>query len=156
MEKIISGPTIKIKNQKSKIMSSSIERLCAERKIKLTENRRIVARVIEQSQDHPDVEEVYSRASKINPNIGIATVYRAVKMFEECGLIAKHDFGGGRARYEKLEGDDHHDHLIDITTDEVIEFFDEGLEKMKEKLAREKGYELVGHKLELYCRPIKK
>ncbi len=137
-------------------MSSSIERLCAERKIKLTENRRIVARVIEQSQDHPDVEEVYSRASKINPNIGIATVYRAVKMFEECGLIAKHDFGGGRARYEKLEGDDHHDHLIDITTDEVIEFFDEGLEKMKEKLAREKGYELVGHKLELYCRPIKK
>lgn len=137
-------------------MSSSIERLCAERKIKLTENRRIVARVIEQSQDHPDVEEVYSRASKINANIGIATVYRAVKMFEECGLIAKHDFGGGRARYEKLEGDDHHDHLIDITTDEVIEFFDEGLEKMKEKLAREKGYELVGHKLELYCRPIKK
>ena len=137
-------------------MSSSIERLCAERKIKLTENRRIVARVIEESQDHPDVEEVYSRASKINANIGIATVYRAVKMFEECGLIAKHDFGGGRARYEKLEGDDHHDHLIDITTDEVIEFFDEGLEKMKEKLAREKGYELVGHKLELYCRPIKK
>jgi len=137
-------------------MSSSIERLCAERKIKLTENRRVVARVIEQSQDHPDVEELYARASKINPNIGIATVYRAVKMFEECGLIAKHDFGGGRARYEKLEGDDHHDHLIDITTDEVIEFFDEGLEKMKEKLAREKGYELVGHKLELYCRPLKK
>lgn len=137
-------------------MSSSIERLCAERKIKLTENRRVVARVIEQSQDHPDVEELYARASKINPSIGIATVYRAVKMFEECGLIAKHDFGGGRARYEKLEGDDHHDHLIDITTDEVIEFFDEGLEKMKEKLAREKGYELVGHKLELYCRPLKK
>lgn len=137
-------------------MSSSIERLCAERKIKLTENRRVVARVIEQSQDHPDVEELYSRASKINPNIGIATVYRAVKMFEECGLIAKHDFGGGRARYEKLEGDDHHDHLIDITTDEVIEFFDEELEKMKEKLAHKKGYELVGHKLELYCRPLKK
>lgn len=137
-------------------MSSSIERLCAERKIKLTENRRVVARVIEQSQDHPDVEELYSRASKINPNIGIATVYRAVKMFEECGLIAKHDFGGGRARYEKLESEDHHDHLIDITTDEVIEFFDEELEKMKEKLARKKGYELVGHKLELYCRPLKK
>jgi Fur family ferric uptake transcriptional regulator len=137
-------------------MSSSIERLCAERKIKLTENRRVVARVIEQSQDHPDVEELYARASKINPSIGIATVYRAVKMFEECGLIAKHDFGGGRARYEKLEGDDHHDHLIDITTDEVIEFFDEELEKMKEKLARKKGYELVGHKLELYCRPLKK
>lgn len=137
-------------------MSSSIERLCAERRIKLTENRRIIARVIEESNDHPDVEEVYDRASKINSNIGIATVYRAVKMFEECGLIAKHDFGGGRARYEKLEGDEHHDHLIDITTHEVIEFFDESLEKMKEKLAFEKGYELVGHKLELYCRPLKK
>jgi Fur family ferric uptake transcriptional regulator len=137
-------------------MPSSIERLCAERKIKLTENRRIIAQIIEQSNDHPDVEEVYRRASKINSNIGIATVYRAVKMFEECGLIAKHDFGGGRARYEKLEGDDHHDHLIDITTDEVFEFFDEELEKMKEKLARKKGYELVGHKLELYCRPLKK
>lgn len=137
-------------------MSSSIERLCAERKIKLTENRRIIARVIEQSHDHPDVEEVYRRASKVNQNIGIATVYRAVKMFEEFGLIAKHDFGGGRARYESLEGDEHHDHLIDITTDEVHEFFSEELEKMKEKLALEKGYELVGHKLELYCRPLKK
>lgn len=137
-------------------MPSSIEKLCAERKIKLTENRRIIARVIEESHDHPDVEEVYRRASKINPGIGIATVYRAVKMFEEFGLIAKHDFGGGRARYERLEGDDHHDHLIDITTDEVHEFFSEELEKMKEKLALEKGYELVGHKLELYCRPLKK
>jgi Fur family ferric uptake transcriptional regulator len=137
-------------------MHSSIEALCAERKIKLTENRRIIARVIEQSRDHPDVEEVYRRASKVNPNIGIATVYRAVKMFEEFGLIAKHDFGSGRARYEKLEGDEHHDHLIDITNDEVHEFFDEELEKIKEKLAREKGYELVGHKLELYCRPLKK
>jgi len=137
-------------------MLSSIEKLCAERKIKLTENRRILARVIEQSNDHPDVEEVYRRASKINPNIGIATVYRAVKMFEEFGLIAKHDFGGGRARYERLESEEHHDHLIDITTDEVHEFFSEELENMKERLAHEKGYELVGHKLELYCRPLKR
>lgn len=137
-------------------MTSSIEKLCAERKIKLTENRRIIARVIEQSHDHPDVEEVCRRAAKVNPSIGIATVYRTVKMFEEFGLVAKHDFGGGRARYERLEGDEHHDHLIDITTDEVHEFFNEELETMKKKLAHEKGYELVGHKLELYCRPLKK
>jgi Fur family ferric uptake transcriptional regulator len=138
-------------------MSSAIERLCEEKSIKLTENRRIIARVISDSHDHPDVDEVYRRASKINPKIGIATVYRAVKMFEEFGVIAKHDFGGkGRARYEKLEGEeDHHDHLVDITTDEVIEFFDEELEKLKNKIARDKGYELVGHRLELYCRPIK-
>ncbi len=138
-------------------MISQIEKLCIEHKIKLTENRRIVALVISESTDHPDVEEVYHRASKINPNIGIATVYRAVKMFEESGVIAKHDFGGkGRARYEKLEEEDHHDHLIDITTDEVHEFFNEELEKLKDKIAHDFGFELVGHKLELYCRPLKK
>ncbi len=139
-------------------MLSEIEKLCQEKNIKLTENRRIVARVISESNDHPDVEEVYARASKISSKIGIATVYRAVKMFEETGVIAKHDFGGkGRARYEKLEGDhDHHDHLIDVSTDEVHEFFDEELEKLKDKIAREKGFELVGHRLELYCRPLKK
>lgn len=138
-------------------MPSQIERLCEERKIKLTENRRIVARVISESADHPDVEEVLRRASKISPKIGIATVYRAVKMFEELGVIAKHDFGGkGRARYEKLEGEEHHDHLVDITNDEVIEFFNEELEKLKTKVAHEMGYELVGHKLELYCRPLVK
>lgn len=139
-------------------MPSLIEKLCEEKNIKLTENRRVIARVISESSDHPDVDEVFRRASKINPKIGIATVYRAVKMFEEIGVIAKHDFGSkGRARYEKLEGEeDHHDHLIDITTDEVFEFFSEELEKLKEKIARDKGYELVGHKLELYCRPLKK
>lgn len=138
-------------------MTSKIEKLCEEKKIKLTENRRIVARVISESIDHPDVEEVYARASKINNKIGIATVYRAVKMFEELGVIAKHDFGGkGRARYEKIEETDHHDHLVDITTDEVHEFFDEELEVLKEKVAKKMGFELVGHRLELYCRPIKK
>ena len=138
-------------------MTSKIEKLCEEKKIKLTENRRIVARVISESVDHPDVEEVYARASKINNKIGIATVYRAVKMFEELGVIAKHDFGGkGRARYEKIEETDHHDHLVDITTDEVHEFFDEELEVLKEKVAKKMGFELVGHRLELYCRPIKK
>lgn len=139
-------------------MISEIEKLCQDKGIKLTENRRIVARVISNSNDHPDVEEVYSRASKVNAKIGIATVYRAVKMFEELGVIAKHDFGGkGRARYEKLEGEEqHHDHLIDITTDQVHEFFSNELEKLKEKIARDHGFELVGHRLELYCRPLKK
>ncbi len=138
-------------------MTSQIEKLCEEKKIKLTENRRIIARVISDSKDHPDVEEVYSRASKINPKIGIATVYRAVKMFEELSVIAKHDFGGkGRARYEKIEEEEHHDHLVDITTDEVHEFFSDELEKLKERIAREKGFELVGHRLELYCKPLKK
>ncbi|MBM5782067.1 MAG: transcriptional repressor [Pelagibacterales bacterium] len=138
-------------------MTSQIEKLCEEKRIKLTENRRIIARVISESIDHPDVEEVYARASKINNKIGIATVYRAVKMFEELGVIAKHDFGGkGRARYEKIEETEHHDHLVDITTDEVHEFFDEELEKLKTKIAQEKGFELIGHRLELYCRPIKK
>ena len=138
-------------------MPSPIEKLCEEKNIRLTENRRIVARVISDSHDHPDVEEVYRRASKINPKIGIATVYRAVKMFDELGVIAKHDFGGkGRARYEKLESDEHHDHLIDIITNEVHEFFSEELENLKEKIARDHGFELIGHKLELYCRPVRK
>ena len=122
----------------------------------MTKNRKIIARVISDSADHPDVEEVFKRAAKINPSIGIATVYRAVKLFEELGVISRHDFGGkGRARYEKLEGDDHHDHLVDISTDEVHEFFSEELEKLQEKIARERGFEIVGHRMELYCRPLK-
>ena len=137
-------------------MSSIIEKLCEERKIRLTENRRIVARVVSQSDDHPDVEEVYRRALKINPRIGVATVYRALNMFEELGLIARHDFlGRGKSRYEKLESEEHHDHLVDISTDEVHEFYNEELEKLKEKIARDHGFDLVGHRLELYCRPLK-
>ena len=138
-------------------MLSPIERLCEEKKIKLTENRKIIARVISDSTDHPDVDDVYSRSSKINPKIGIATVYRAVRMFEECGVIAKHDFGGkGKARYEVLEEHDHHDHLVNVESGEVHEFFSEELEKLKEKVALEMGFELVDHKLELYGRPVKK
>ena len=138
-------------------MTSQIEKLCEERKIRLTENRRIVARVVSQSDDHPDVEEVYRRALKINSRIGIATVYRALNMFEEVGLIARHDFlSRRRSRYEKLDSDDHHDHLVDISNNEVHEFYHEELEKLKEKIARDHGFELVGHRLELYCRPIKK
>lgn len=137
-------------------MQSTIEKLCEERKIRLTENRRIVARVVAQSDDHPDVEEVYRRALKINPRIGVATVYRALNMFEELGLIARHDFlGRGKSRYEKLESEEHHDHLVDISTNEVHEFYNEELEKLKEKIARDHGFDLVGHRLELYCRPLK-
>lgn len=136
-------------------MISQIEKLCAEKNIKLTENRKIIAKVISKSQDHPDVEEVYHRASKINSKIGIATVYRTVKMFEEAGVIAKHDFlNKGRARYEALENEDHHDHIVNIVDDQVIEFYNEEIEKLKEKIAHEHGFELVGHKLELYCRPL--
>jgi len=138
-------------------MISQIEKLCLEKNIKLTENRKIIAKVISKSADHPDVEEVYRRAQKINNNIGIATVYRTVKMFEEAGVITKHDFlNKGRARYEALENEDQHDHIVDITNDVVIEFFNEEIEKLKEKIAKQHGFELVGHKLELYCRPIAK
>jgi Fur family ferric uptake transcriptional regulator len=137
-----------------------IERLCEEKRIKLTENRRIVARIISESKDHPDVEELYSRAAQIKPNIGIATVYRAVKMFEEEGIIAKHEFsrdtGGSKnkARYEEIS-EDHHDHLIDISSGKVVEFFNEEIEKLKEDIAKNLGYQLVDHKLELYAIPLK-
>ena len=137
-------------------MSSPIEKLCDDKNIKLTENRKIIARVISNSTDHPDVDELYQRAIKINSKIGIATVYRAVRMFEEFGVIAKHDFGGkGKARYEVLEGDDHHDHLVNIETEEVVEFFSQELEDLKNKVAKDLGFDLVDHKLELYGRPIK-
>jgi Fur family ferric uptake transcriptional regulator len=138
-------------------MTSHIERLCKEKNISLTDNRKVIAKVISESEDHPDVEEVFRRASKVNPSIGIATVYRAVKMFEEAGVVERHDFGGkGKARYEVSTEDDHHDHLVDISTDEVHEFFSQELEDLQEKIARDMGYEIVGHKFELYCKPIKK
>jgi Fur family ferric uptake transcriptional regulator len=137
-------------------MPSRIEKLCEDKKVKLTENRRIIARVISNSNNHPDIEEVYKEASKVNSKIGIATVYRAVKMFEEEGVIQKHDFGEGKARYEEINEEDHHDHLIDINSGEVVEFFDENLEKLKDKIAKDLGYKLVDHRLELYAVPIKK
>ena len=116
-------------------MISRIEKLCKEKNINLTENRRIIARVISSSKNHPDIEEVYAKSAKINPKIGIATVYRCVKMFEEEGVILKHDFGKGKARYEETNEDDHHDHLIDINSGKVVEFFDENLEKLKDRIA---------------------
>lgn len=130
-----------------------IEKLCADRGMRMTEQRRVIARVLSNATDHPDVEELYRRASAIDPHISIATVYRTVRLFEEAGVVEKHDFGDGRSRYEEA-GDDHHDHLIDTKTGEVIEFFDAEIERLKNEIARKLGYELVGHKLELYGHAI--
>jgi len=126
-----------------------IEKLCVERGMRMTDQRRVVARVLSQSQDHPDVEELYRRAAAVDPHISIATVYRTVRLFEEAGVVEKHDFGDGRSRYEELT-DDHHDHLIDTRTGKVIEFYDEEIEKLKAAIAERLGYRLIGHKLELY------
>ena len=130
-------------------MSESIEQKCIAKGVKLTEQRRIIAKVMSEATDHPDVDELYNRVSKIDTKISIATVYRTVKLFEESGIVAKHDFKGGKARYEELS-ESHHDHLIDIKTGEIIEFVDEEIEKLQKKVAEKYGYELVDHKLELY------
>ena len=121
----------------------------------MTEQRRIVAQVLEDSQDHPDVEELYARALKLDPRISIATVYRSVKLFEESGILEKLEFGDGRARYEDAERD-HHDHLIDMNSGEVMEFIDPDIEALQEKIAERLGYRLKGHRLELYGVPIKR
>ena len=121
----------------------------------MTDQRRIVAQVLVDSQDHPDVEELYARALKLDPRISIATVYRSVKLFEESGILEKLEFGDGRARYEDAERD-HHDHLIDMNSGEVIEFIDPDIEALQEKIAERLGYHLKGHRLELYGVPIKR
>ncbi len=134
-------------------MSETIEEKCLSKGVKLTEQRRIIAKVISESKeaygesDHPDVDELYNRVSKIDPKISIATVYRTVKLFEEAGILIKHDFKAGKARYEI---NDDHNHLIDIKSGEIIEFVDEEIEKLQKKIAEKYGYTLVDHKLELY------
>ena len=130
-------------------MSENIEQKCLAKGVKLTEQRKTIAKIMSDSQDHPDVDELYRRASKIDSKISIATVYRTVKLFEEAGIVAKHDFKGGKARYEELS-EGHHDHLIDIKTGEIIEFVDDEIEKLQQKVAEKYGYKLVDHKLELY------
>ena len=130
-------------------MSETIEQKCLSKGVKLTEQRKIIAKIMSDSQDHPDVDGLYNRASKIDSKISIATVYRTVKLFEEAGIIAKHDFKGGKARYEELN-EGHHDHLVDIKTGEIIEFVDDEIEKLQQKVAEKYGYKLVDHKLELY------
>ena len=135
--------------------ADTIEQKCLAKGVKLTEQRKIIAKVISESKseygesDHPDVDELYSRVSKIDPKISIATVYRTVKLFEEAGILTKHDFKGGKARYEAMI-ESHHDHLIDIKTGEIIEFVDDEIEKLQKKVAEKYGYKLVDHKLELY------
>ena len=130
-------------------MSETIEQKCIAKGVKLTEQRKIIAKVMSDSNDHPDVDELYTRVSKIDSKISIATVYRTVKLFEESGIVAKHDFKGGKARYEELS-ESHLDHLIDVKTGEIIEFVDDEIEKLQKKVAEKYGYELVDHKLELY------
>ena len=130
-------------------MSETIEQKCIAKGVKLTDQRKIIAIIMSDSQDHPDVDELYIRASAIDKKISIATVYRTVKLFEESGILAKHDFKGGKARYEELS-ESHHDHLIDVKTGEIIEFVDEEIEKLQKKVADKYGYKLVDHKLELY------
>ena len=130
-------------------MSDSIEKKCELKGVKLTEQRKIIAKVMSESNDHPKVDELYNRVSKVDSKISIATVYRTVKLFEESGILAKHEFKGDKARYEELN-EGHHDHLIDIKSGEIIEFVDEEIEKLQKKVAEKYGYELVDHKLELY------
>ncbi len=130
-------------------MPHRIEELCIDKGLKMTEQRRVIAQVLSESVDHPDVEQLYQRATKIDPRISIATVYRTVKLFEEAQILERHDFGDGRSRYEEAT-DEHHDHLIDVNTGEVIEFVNESIERLQEEVARSFGYRLVGHKLELY------
>lgn len=130
-----------------------IEKLCAEKNLRMTDQRRVVARVLSQADDHPDVEELYRRAARLDANISIATVYRTVRLFEESGIIARLDFRDGRSRYEGAT-DDHHDHLIDTRSGKVIEFVDEEIERLQEAIARRLGYRLVGHRLELYGAPL--
>jgi Fur family ferric uptake transcriptional regulator len=131
-------------------MPDRLEKLCLDKGLKMTDQRRVIARVLSEAEDHPDVEQVYMRATRIDPRISIATVYRTVKLFEEANILNRHDFGDGRARYEEVS-DEHHDHLIDMNTGEVIEFFDEEIERLQRKIAERLGYRLVDHRLELYA-----
>ena len=130
-------------------MSETIEKKCIAKGVKLTDQRKVIAKVMSESDDHPNVDELYKRVSKIDSKISIATIYRTVKLFEEAEILAKHDFKGEKARYEELS-EGHHDHLIDIKTGEIIEFVDDEIEKLQKKVADRHGYALVDHKLELY------
>lgn len=131
-----------------------LEEKCIEKGLRMTGQRRVIARVLQDAQDHPDVEDLYNRAVKIDDNISIATVYRTVKLLEETGIVERHEFRDGRARYE-IVPENHHDHLIDLKSGEVIEFANSEIERLQERIAREHGFKLVGHRLELYGVPLK-
>ena len=134
-------------------MPSNLEKKCIEKGLKMTGQRRVIARVLGESHDHPDVEILYQRAVKVDPKISIATVYRTVKLLEEAEIIERHDFGDGRSRYEELS-EEHHDHLIDLRTGKVVEFSNEEIEKLQIRIAKDLGYKLVDHRLELFCVPL--
>ena len=136
-------------------MENRIEEKCIKKGLRLTDQRKLVAKVMSESEDHPDVDELHKRVSKLDSKISIATVYRTVKLFEEAGIVAKHDFKGTKARYEQTTRE-HHDHLIDINTGEIIEFVNEDIEELQKKVAKKLGYELVDHRLELYGTKNKK
>ena len=136
-------------------MTDTIEQKCISKGVKLTDQRRLIARTMSEADDHPDVDELYNRVSKIDSKISIATVYRTVKLFEEAGILAKHDFKGGKARYEEMR-ESHHDHLIDVQSGEIVEFVEEEIEKLQETVAEKLGYQLVDHRLELYGTKKKK
>jgi len=136
-------------------MTSDIENKCISKNVRLTDQRKLVAKIMSESADHPDVDELHKRVSKLDSKISIATVYRTVKLFEEAGIISKHDFKGNKARYEQATHE-HHDHLIDINTGEIIEFVNDDIEKLQTKVAEKLGYKLVDHRLELYGSKIKK
>ena len=132
-----------------------LEKLCVEKGMRMTDQRRVIARVLSSADDHPDVEEIHRRAAAIDPKISIATVYRTMRLFEESGVVERHDFQDGRSRYEEAT-DDHHDHLIDLRSGDVIEFVNEEIEALQQKIAEQHGYKLIDHRLELYGVPIKK
>ena len=150
-------------------MTSRIEQACIDKGLKMTEQRRVIAQILSLADDHPDVEEVYRRASDIDEKISLATVYRTLRLFEDSGIIESHDFGlpprlrrqsqdlgGGRARYEATDDDTHHDHLIDVESGEVVEFYDQELEALQERIAKRLGYRLVDHRLELFGTPARR
>ena len=134
--------------------NKQLEQLCIERGMKMTEQRRIIARVLSDAEDHPDVEDLYQRSVELDPKISIATVYRTVRLFAEAGLLDKHDFGDGRSRYEQAS-DDHHDHLVDVQSGTIIEFHDEEVEDLQRQIAARLGYSLIGHRMELYGTKLK-
>ena len=136
-------------------MGGDIENKCIKRGVRLTEQRKLIAKIMSESTDHPDVDELHKRINKFDAKISIATVYRTVKLFEEAGIVAKHDFKGNKSRYEQTS-QEHHDHLIDINTGEIIEFVNDDIEKLQKQVAEKLGYKLVDHRLELYGSKIKK
>lgn len=134
-------------------MSDRLERACIEKGLRMTEQRRVIAQVLSSAEDHPDAEELHRRAAEVDPRISLATVYRTVRLFEDAGIVERHDFRDGRSRYEESPSE-HHDHLINVKTGEVIEFMNAEIEKLQEKVARELGFKLVDHRLELYGVPL--